>query len=279
MERQLNMINDYDAENAKRIIFDDVNVTHNNPLKELFKLLASLALILIGIYGIMFVTTDIIIRVLPIDKQIALEDVLANMIHEDEEWTSEAQEKALKKARNNVLKADPTFPKTSNLNMFVIDNDGLNALCYPNGNIYITSGLYNKIKNEEQLTFVIAHEMGHYKHKDHLMQLRRNVAGSTVMFILALVNPNDKEIAKIAENIIDWNDLSYSRRVEENADTYAIKIANKLYGDAESGVEVMKILDENHGFDIEFLSTHPNIPKRIENIRKKSNKMQKKNKG
>jgi Zn-dependent protease with chaperone function len=43
---------------------------------------------------------------------------------------------------------------------------------------------------------------------------------------------------------------------------------NALYGTSKAGVDVMNILKEKNRFDIEFLSSHPNLDNRIKYINK-----------
>ena len=112
--------------------------------------------------------------------------------------------------------------------------------------------------------------MAHYKNKDHLLNLRRGIAGSAVLILVSIANPSNDRISKITESGINMTDLKYSRQVEENADKYAIRVMNKIYGSAKAGVDVMNIIKEKNSFDIEFLSSHPNIDKRIEYIKQYS---------
>ena len=266
------MSNDnFDAESAKKIIYDDnINVTEPNPLKDLVQIGLNLILILVSIYFIVYYTSGIVLVNLPIDKQIAVEKFLSSAIKTETEEITPKEQKRLDNARNKILKLDSHFPKTSNLNIYIEKNNQLNALCYPNGNIYITSALYKELKTEEQLTFVLAHEMAHYKHRDHLLNLRRGLSSGTVLILLAIVSPNNDQTSKIAESSLDMSDLKYSRGIEEKADKYAVQILNKIYGSSKAGVEVMNILKEKNFFDIEFMSSHPNIDKRIEYIKKSS---------
>ena len=82
MERQLNMTNEYDAETAKKIIYDDnnINVTEANPLKDFVQIALKLLLIIFAIYFFVFIVSGIIINTLPIKKQIALENLCRNLI-------------------------------------------------------------------------------------------------------------------------------------------------------------------------------------------------------
>ena len=44
----------------------------------------------------------------------------------------------------------------------IVEDPRLNALAYPNGIVYLTTGLVAHTQNEDQLAIIIAHEMSHY---------------------------------------------------------------------------------------------------------------------
>ena len=267
------MTNNYDAEAAKKIILDDsnINVTVKNPFKDLFQIIINLVLILLCVYFVIYVFSGVFLMSMSPERQVAVEKLISPKVSTKVVELSDAEQARLYKIRDNILKVDYKFPKTSNVDINVIDKKQLNALCYPNGNIYITSELYKYLTTDERLTFVIAHEMGHYKHKDHLLNLRRNLSNSAVLILISIMNPNNADVTKVVEGGLVITDLKYSRNVEEKADKYAIKIMNAIYGNAQAGVEVMNILEEKNHLDIEFLSSHPNIKKRIRTIQKLSN--------
>ena len=264
------MTNNFDAENAKKIIYDDnVNITEASPLKDLVQIALNITLIIISIYLFVFITSGIILQTLSSEKQIAMENFISHFVNlTDIAELSETEKQRLYNIRNRILEIDPKFPKTSNLDINVINEPQLNAFCYPNGNIYITSALYQELKSDEELTFIIAHEMAHYKHKDHLLSLRRSLSNGVILIIISFVNPNSKEIGTLVNGGLNVTDLKFSRGAEEKADKYAIKIMNILYGNAKAGVDVMQTLKSKNSFDIEFLSTHPNLDKRIKYIQK-----------
>lgn len=263
------MTNNFDAENAKKIIFDDnVNITETNTLKDLVQIVLNIILIIVCVYLFVFYTSGIILISLSPEQQVVVENFISPSVKTDTIELTEKEKQKLKDIRNNILKVDPKFPKTSNLDINVIKNKQLNALCYPNGNIYITSALYNELKTDEELTFVIAHEMAHYRNKDHLLNLRRGISNSVILILTAFASPNNREISTVIDGSLEITDLKFSRGVEEKADKYAIKIMNILYGNAKAGADVMKTLKYKNRFDVEFLSSHPNIDKRINYIEK-----------
>jgi len=266
------MINNFNEEAAKKIIYDDekINVTETNPLKELGKVCVQLLLIGVVIYFSIFIGSGIVLATLSPENQVKLEKVLSGLSKPPVAKIDDKER--LLALRDNILKLDKDFPKTANLDINVIDAKAMNAFCYPNGNIYITSSLYNRLKTDEQITFLLAHEMGHYKYRDHLQALRRNLANSIVLILLSATGGNDQRVRSMFGGSLNISDLKYSRKAEERADKYAIKVTTSIYGNADAGVELMEILKEQRGWGPEFLSTHPNIEKRIKYIRKNSTK-------
>ena len=262
------MTNNFDAENAKKIIYDDnINVTESNPLKDFL----NIVLIIVCVYLFVFIASDVVIKTLSPEQQVVVENFISPSVNPEEiVKLPEKDKQRINSIKSRILKIDSKFPKTSNLDINVIEEKQLNALCYPNGNIYITSALYKELKTDEQLTFVIAHEMAHYRHKDHLLNLRRSLSNGVVLILAAFANPNNKQIETIIDDTLNITDLKFSRGVEANADKYAIKVMNALYGNAKAGVDVMNILKDKNRFDVEFLSSHPNLDKRINYIRKSS---------
>ena len=65
---------------AVKLIYENYNVTKENPLKKLFELLLQLGVILGIIYLLVFATSGIIIKNMTLEQQIILEEVLARQI-------------------------------------------------------------------------------------------------------------------------------------------------------------------------------------------------------
>lgn len=247
---------------------ENVNVSESNVLKEFFKILVNIALWIIVIYFTVFIISGIVIKTIPIKKQIALENLLSKIviIGNTADLDKKSAEK-INKIKNKILKYDKKFPKTSKLNVKITDDTELNALCMPNGDIYITSALFDKIKmHDDMLFFVLAHEMAHYKNKDHIMNLRKNIASGVALMIVSF-SGNDS-VYTIINRTVDLSDLNYSRGVEARADIYAGKMLLKEYGNISGGINALSLLsDKQYPEQFYFLSTHPTIEKRIKSLK------------
>ena len=65
----------------------------------------------------------------------------------------------------------PEHPVT----VVIMKNDMINAFAFPGGRIVIMSGLLNKMGSENELIFILGHEIGHMKNRDHLRGFGRSL--------------------------------------------------------------------------------------------------------
>lgn len=49
-----------------------------------------------------------------------------------------------------------------------------NAFCIPGGNVYVTTALLDFVKSDDELAFILAHELGHADGNHVIRQLERN---------------------------------------------------------------------------------------------------------
>lgn len=70
------------------------------------------------------------------------------------------------------------------LSFYIIKDPTLNAFAYPNGVIYIHSGLIARMENEAQLASVLSHEMTHVTHR-HALKFVRDARNKAIAFTVA----------------------------------------------------------------------------------------------
>ena len=63
------------------------------------------------------------------------------------------------KIGNKIILALP--PQPFNYRFYIIKEDTYNAFASPAGNIFINSGLFEAMENEEELAGILAHEIAH----------------------------------------------------------------------------------------------------------------------
>jgi predicted Zn-dependent protease len=54
---------------------------------------------------------------------------------------------------------------TTKINVYLMENEEINAVALPGGNIVVFTGLVAQVESENELAMVLAHEMGHFTHR------------------------------------------------------------------------------------------------------------------
>ncbi|EKD81632.1 MAG: hypothetical protein ACD_39C01719G0006 [uncultured bacterium] len=144
----------------------------------------------------------------------------------------------------------------------ILDKDETNALALPGGHIVVYSQLLEKVASENELTMILAHELGHFAARDHLRGLGR----SFLFFIVAnfaLGGQGDSVRQFINSSGILQN--NYSRQQEFAADKYALAMLVKKYGHAGGATDFFKRLAEKEKLPqlVHYLSTHPASDRRV----------------
>ena len=138
----------------------------------------------------------------------------------------------------------------------------VNAFIEIDGSIHFTEGLLKKVNDEEMLAFVMAHELGHYAHRDCLKHVSRQVIAGLITSVLS-GGPNNTSVA--INGISDLNALTYSRAQEKRADEYANKMLYKLYGRNTAAIKFFRYLEkeENAPEFLQYFSSHPSTQQRL----------------
>jgi len=125
----------------------------------------------------------------------------------------------------------------------------------PAGNIVVFKGLLSELKTENEVAIILAHELGHYAHRDHLRGLGRGLVLMSIMTALGLSGDLPAFIAPSVQTF----DLKHSRDRESAADRYAMDLFARAYGHAGGTLDVFKVLArQEHGIKRpDIVSTHP----------------------
>ncbi len=174
-------------------------------------------------------------------------------------------EKALEKIMAKLIAKAPPMPYEFKIH--VVYTADANALALPGGNIVIFSGLLNKVKSENELAFILAHELGHYEYRDHLRGIGRAFLVMALSAVIA--GGGDSGAGRIAELIIPATTLKFSRDQEKRADLFALELLYDVYGHTGGSshlFEKMKKMEKMPEYAY-FFTTHPGFGGRIEALR------------
>ena len=150
------------------------------------------------------------------------------------------------------------------------DPKTVNAFALPGGQIFITVGLYSKLKDEAELAGVLGHETGHVINRHAAQQLAKGQLGQVLAAAVGVGASDDRGhgataqmAAAMANNMLQ---LKYGRDDESEADMAGFKYMVEAGYDPTAMLDVMKILKDVSAGNRqpEILSTHPLPESRIE---------------
>lgn len=170
----------------------------------------------------------------------------------------EAAEAAIAPLFERVVAAGPTLPYDFTLR--VSCQRAPNAMALPGGAIVVTAGLLDVLETEEELAFVLGHELGHFVHRDHLRGMGRGLALQLVMGMMFLTTGMDPTVA--LQVAIEALSSAHSRGQEVLADGVGLDVLGVISPQDVSGAEralhaLTTALGEGGLDQVDFLRSHP----------------------
>ncbi len=164
-------------------------------------------------------------------------------------------------------KETSSYHRTYRLSVY--NSDEVNAFALPGGEVIVLSGLIDKAHSDDEIAFVLAHELGHYKSKDHLRGMGR---GIVLLSLSILAGGENNPAAPFIVSSLSLKDKQFSRQQESVADSFALRLMQDAGYDPNGGIEFMETLLEDSSKTsiesaLEILSTHPASSNRIEDLR------------
>ena len=164
-------------------------------------------------------------------------------------------------------------PQFFNYKFIIVESQEFNAFAAPSGLIFLYSGLLEKIENENELTSVMAHEIGHVTNRHIAERLEQNKKINAITMALALAGlaAGDPSLSQgIFTGAMAGGQaisLSYSRQHEEEADRYSYDLMKNLHRNPaamEKMLEIMQRIVRYRSDQIpQYLLTHPNPEQRL----------------
>ncbi|MBM3252663.1 MAG: hypothetical protein FJZ16_00225 [Candidatus Omnitrophica bacterium] len=167
--------------------------------------------------------------------------------------------------------ADTCQRKEIYFQFFVLDGDEVNAFSLPGGFVYINNGLIKKVKSDDELASVIAHEVAHIAQR-HAIKRLENSIGYSALKILTLNIPQDPLTIRNSNFAFTQLLLSYSREDEIEADILSVEYLRTAGFDPSAILSFLITLrdiqmKESIKPKIRF-RTHPYISERIAAVKR-----------
>ena len=144
---------------------------------------------------------------------------------------------------------------------------GANAFALPGGTVVMTDPLAKLARNDDQISAVLAHEIGHVRHR-HGLRMALQAAGLAAL--AAALFGDATSITSLATALpVALLQSGYSREFETEADDYAFQRLREVGLSPKAFADIMLLLEKSRqkatgGGTRDYLSTHPATAKRIQ---------------
>jgi predicted Zn-dependent protease len=192
----------------------------------------------------------------------------SNLIYDDPALTAYVNEVAQNLIPENVEE------KGLSIEVKIIKNPLLNAFAYPNGAIYVHTGILAKMDNEAQLATLLGHEMTHVTHRHAVRQFR--TVKNTTAFLATIQMASVPfgvygDLANILGTVgVMASITGYSREMETEADKVGLGLmADAGYDPQETPKLFVYLKSDLEKKDVKepfFFGSHPRLQERITNF-------------
>ena len=240
---------------------EGINVSDTHPLVEAGTLVVGLTAIFVAIAVFLIFMVEIALFFVSAEDEASLFD---GWLPEDLATVSHADER-LRETQALVDRLAIHYPESRyQFRVEIDDSEIANAMALPGGLIIVTKGLLDQVESENELAFVMGHELGHFKNRDHLRALGRGVVLS---IFFAAITGND--VAGIGVKAADVTLRGFSRKQETQADEFGLSVVNSEYGHVNESWRLFQrwsISDNSFADIVAYLSTHPESGARVDDM-------------
>ena len=148
----------------------------------------------------------------------------------------------------------------------VLQSDAINAFALPGGYILLSAGLLKTLESEDDLAFVLAHEIAHVARRHHYqVVLRQRLADQAAKGLQAATQ--DGDTAKLAQASGQIYARGLDKSAEFESDRLGVEYMTRAGYDPVAALNVLEKLQKFKGDDprAELLfSTHPSPAERLD---------------
>jgi predicted Zn-dependent protease len=184
--------------------------------------------------------------------------------------------------RNTVMRTwnriESATPKAGEQwDVAVFDTDDVNAFVMPGNRVGVYRGMVELSENDDQLSSVLGHEVGHavYRHANRRMSRAMLAQGALVAGQVAVASSEELQqygqlIGALGGAAVQFGVvLPYSRQSELEADRAGVDYMHKAGFDVKQSVRLWELMDQKSKGQRppEFMSTHPDPARRAQELR------------
>lgn len=231
---------------------EGINVSPEHPMREAGTLVAGLVGVLVVAGVVAAFGVDLAVGLIPPD----FEAKVFGAFGTGDDAEPEPRRDAVQAVLDRLAAHWPEAPYRFRVRL--VAEPEPNAAALPGGWVLVTTGLLDTVTSENELAFVLAHELGHFRGRHHLRRLgRRAVYG---LAVAALVGGSGAagDLGSLAGELTS---RGFDREQESEADAFGLGLLAAEYGHAAGAADFFEHLGDIGALGVDdvvaYFSTHP----------------------
>lgn len=241
---------------------ENVNVSPIHPLREFAWLLGGLLGLLLAVFLILGLLVDLVVPHVPASTEQALGKLFESIYAEERKDAAQARLQGI------VDRLAAQLPEKPAYRVHLIPGPTVNAMAVPGGDILLYEGLLARANSENELAFVLGHEIGHLHYRHSL----RAVGRALVLLTLAdLSLGSGNPLSDMVLSTINGAQMRFSQRQESDSDALGLELLVKTYGHAGGATDFFARLAQKEKTPevLSYLATHPHPAARVRELEAK----------
>ena len=146
----------------------------------------------------------------------------------------------------------------------VLDTPVPNAFALPGGKVFLFDGLLARANDPDEIAGVLAHELGHLRHRDNMRSMIYDGGASFLIGLLFGDVTGSSALIFASRSLVT---ASHSREAEQNADSVTIEVMHKLGRSPKPMGELLfRITGKEGGRNLSILAGHPLTEDRLQRM-------------
>ncbi len=249
-----------------RMPLEGTNYSRVDPRKEAVVLIGGVGLVAVLVVVVIGFSIDLLVAWIPASWEAQVFDGFATRVVSGLGVKTGSRSEQLQNLMDRLASHWPGNPYSFRIG--VLEEDTPNAIAVPGGAILVTTGLLKGVRSENELAFVLGHEIGHFQNRDHLNGLGRQLATTLVMAVVSGSAGGGADLLGLTGRITARN---FGRNQELAADRAGLEILYREYGHVASAGDFFDHLPEDSEFGERFqgyFAAHPVTKNRISALEK-----------
>lgn len=192
-------------------------------------------------------------------------------------WNDPAELSRVQRVGNNLTRFSER-PEIS-YQFYLLNSDEINAMATPDGSVHVTKGLLTNFTNDNELSFVLGHEITHVELNHAKKQIEQAQATQVGEDILSILLGQNSTLANFGIGAAGyWLMMKYSRDDEYQADQGGMQFLQKAGIDPHWGIQALQHLaslnKDQPSLIARFFSDHPLDDVRIQVAKRVADNLQ-----